>query len=348
MMKYKFNLFIILFYFFSYAEASADEIFLREPALVEFIDMMVIEHGYTKKEMVAIFTKAKYIETPAKSSDKPAEALDWIAYRTRMINDLRIKQGIRYYKKNRLNLRTAESIYGVPDHIIAGILGIETNYGMFKLRYRAVDCLASLAFFYPRRAPYFKKELEALLVYAKKQKTDPFSYLSSYAGAIGIPQFMPSNILAYAVDANRDGVSDIINNHQDAIHSVGNFLKSHNWQKGVPVITEVTLKGLDYKPLVSQNPCGKDSLLPLTTLKNAGVIFPIKTNNKWKASLFSLDTDEEEKFYVAFENFCAIYKYNPSLRYAMVVDSLGSSLGKIKLETQKKPMKQKTPVQVKK
>lgn len=335
MLKHKFKLFIIIFYFFSYIDAKADEIFLSEPEVTKFINMMVTKHGYTNDEMISIFTKAKYLEASAKSTDKPTEALDWITYKNKMINNLKIKQGIQYYKKNRLDLRAAESIYGVPDNIIAGILGIETNYGMFKLRYRAVDSLASLAFFYPRRAQYFKNELEALLVYAKKQKQDPFSYLSSYAGAIGIPQFMPSNILAYAVDANNDGVSDIINNHQDAIHSVGNFLKEHKWQKGAPILTEVTLKGLDYKPLVRQNPCGSESMEQMKTLQKAGVIFPIKTNNKWKVSLFSLNTKEGEKYYAAFENFCAIYKYNPSLRYAMAVDSLSTSLGKIKSDAKK-------------
>lgn len=327
--------FLTIFFLFSYTEVFGEEIFLKEPAVLEFIDMMTARHGFSKTWLTDIFSKARYIKSPAQSADKPAEALDWITYSSRMISNLKIKQGMRYYRKHRNDLRMAQSVYGVPDYIIAGILGIETNFGMFKLRYRAADALASLAFFYPRRGQYFKNELEALLVYSRKHKIDPFSFTSSYAGAIGIPQFMPSNILLYAVDADNDGKADIIGNHKDAIYSVANFLKMHKWKKGKPVVEEVRLKGRGYKKYVRKNPCSSGGMATVGKLKNAGVIFPIKTVHKDKAALFALETHGGLKHYAAFENFCAVYRYNPSLRYAMAVNSLGAKLGQEKAKNKR-------------
>lgn len=321
----KYLLVVVCFFFVT--DAKADNVFLQEQSVMDFIDMMVKKHGFTAKEMVDIFTEAKYIDNSPKSADKPAEILDWATYSARMVNPLRVKQGREYYRKNKVMLATAESIYGVPDFIIAGILGIETNYGSFKLRYRAVDALSSLAFFFPRRSEYFKKELETLLVYSKRLGVDPFSYLSSYAGAVGIPQFMPSNIIAYAVDADFTGKADIINNHKDAIYSIGNFLKNHNWKKGKPVLTEVRLKGNGYARYVKTNPCAKDAMNnTVQTLKNAGILFPMQAGSGDKVSLFSLQTAKGAKHFVAFENFCSLFKYNPSLHYAMAVSVLAASI----------------------
>lgn len=168
-MRYISFIFLTIFCFYTHSEALAAPEFLDNSDVAEFSSMMVAKHGFTNEEMADIFDKAKYLETPAKSSDKPAEALDWITYHSRMITNAKIQRGIKYYKKHRTALRRAESIYGIPDYIIAGILGIETNFGTFPLRYRAVDSIASLAFFYPRRAKYFKDELKALLIYAKKK-----------------------------------------------------------------------------------------------------------------------------------------------------------------------------------
>lgn len=329
-MNYKSALFLTIFCFFTYFEALADKEFLESPDVAAFSDMMVTKHGFTAEEMKELFDMAKYLETPAKSSDKPAEALDWVTYHSRMITSVKIKQGLKYYNKHRTDLRRAESIYGIPDYLIAGILGIETNFGTYPLRYRAVDALASLAFFYPRRAKYFQDELEALLVYAKSNKTDPFTYSSSYAGAIGIPQFMPSNMAKYAVDADLDGKADIIKNHKDAIYSVGNFLKEHKWQKGQPIVTEVRLKGEGYTSVIKDHPCGKNSMTTVGALKKAGVIFDIKVASAQKASLFPLETPDGLKYYVGFENLCVIHRYNPSLRYSMVINSLGAEIGKKK------------------
>ena len=156
----------------------------------------------------------------------------WHDYRARFLNETKRSQGLLFWQKHRLALERAEADYGVPQEIILAIIGVETGYGRYTGRFGAFEALATLAFGYPPRAPFFRGELEQLLLMAREDGHSPLDYKGSYAGAIGIPQFMPGSRRRFAVDFDGDGRVDLRHNATDAIGSVANFLKAHGWQPG--------------------------------------------------------------------------------------------------------------------
>ena len=292
-----------------------------------FIDEMAKKHGFSKTTLRSYFAKAKYTGGSVHFSRRPAEAANWKTYKKNVVSDKKIADGVKFYKNFKNTLAKAQRKYGVPSYIIAGILGVESDYGKTVMKYRAFDALATLGFSNSRRAKYFRSELEALLLLARKTKTDPFYYKSSYAGAVGIPQFMPSNILKYAVDGSGNGNIDIVNNMTDAIFSVGNYLKKFGWQTNKPVAVKVTVKGSKYKSYLKKSPCGSKKTT-VGALKKAGVVFPMSFNNNTRAALFSVDIGGgKSEYHVGFDNFCVLTRYNSSISYVLAVNYLGNIIG---------------------
>lgn len=328
-MKKKFL--IILFFLFtfnidSYAELTAGK-FKNNPDVDAFINEMVRKHGFSKSYLRDVFDNTMHSGFTPKFMNKPAETVNtWEIYRRNMVNDIRIGYGVDYFHKHRGELLKAQNQYGVPAHIISGIIGMETNYGHSPMRFRAIDSIATLAFYYPRRAKYFQAELEALLLFARKTDTNIFDIKSSYAGAIGIPQFMPSNVLTYAVSGTGSKHIDIINNHLDALYSVANFLTEKGWKTGEPVSIKVRVSGKGYKKYVVENPC-KGNKVTVGTLKKAGVRFPFQVSNDLKAILFTVEGSYGTEYHAAFNNFCAVFRYNPSIHYVLGVNYLGNIVG---------------------
>lgn len=315
-----------IFTFSAYAELTSGK-FTNNPDVDEFIDKMVKKHGFSKAYLKDVFDKTMHSGYTPKFMNNQAESVNtWETYRKNMVNDIRIGYGVEYFQKHRSELAKAQNQYGVPAHIISGIIGMETNYGHYPMRFRAIDTISTLAFYYPRRAKYFQGELEALLLFAKKTDTDIFEIRSSFAGAIGIPQFMPSNVLTYAVSGTGDKHIDIINNHLDALYSVANFLKKKGWKTGEPVSVKVSVKGSKYKKYVVSNPC-KAEKVPVGVLKKAGVRFPFQVSNDIKAILFSVQGASGTEYHAAFNNFCAVFRYNPSIHYVLGVNYLGNTVG---------------------
>lgn len=328
-MKKKFL--IILFFLFtfnidSYAELTAGK-FKNNPDVDAFINEMVRKHGFSESYLRDVFDNTMHSGFTPKFMNKPAETVNtWEIYRRNMVNDIRIGYGVDYFHKHRGELLKAQNQYGVPAHIISGIIGMETNYGHSPMRFRAIDSIATLAFYYPRRAKYFQAELEALFLFARKTDTNIFDIKSSYAGAIGIPQFMPSNVLTYAVSGTGNKHIDIINNHLDALYSVANFLKEKGWKTGEPVSIKVRVSGKGYKKYVVENPC-KGNKVTVGTLKKAGVRFPFQVSNDLKAILFTVEGSYGTEYHAAFNNFCAVFRYNPSIHYVLGVNYLGNIVG---------------------
>ncbi len=328
-MKKKFL--IILFFLFtfnidSYAELTAGK-FKNNPDVDAFINEMVRKHGFSKSYLRDVFDNTMHSGFTPKFMNKPAETVNtWEIYRRNMVNDIRIGYGVDYFHKHRGELLKAQNQYGVPAHIISGIIGMETNYGHSPMRFRAIDSIATLAFYYPRRAKYFQAELEALFLFARKTDTNIFDIKSSYAGAIGIPQFMPSNVLTYAVSGTGSKHIDIINNHLDALYSVANFLTEKGWKTGEPVSIKVRVSGKGYKKYVVENPC-KGNKVTVGTLKKAGVRFPFQVSNDLKAILFTVEGSYGTEYHAAFNNFCAVFRYNPSIHYVLGVNYLGNIVG---------------------
>lgn len=328
MIKLLLNTTIILLSIFLFiSDSYADDKFLQDKKVLQFIDAFSKKHKINKKRLINYFKEAKFQQSSIDLMNRQVESLDWQTYKEKVLSKEKTIDGVAFYKKYRKTLRNAQKRYGVPTYIIVAIIGIETNYGKIQMRYRAFDALATLAFFYPRRGEYFKKELEALILYSLKTKTNPFSFKSSFAGAIGIPQFMPSNISKYGVDGNGDKKVDIVNNMSDAIYSVGNYLRKHGWKKGEPVAVKVRVKNNRYKNILKVSPCSQKKS-NVKTLRKYGVAFPLWFNSKLVASLYQVDIKNgKREFHVIFNNFCTIGKYNNSAKYILAVNYLGNRVG---------------------
>jgi len=225
------------------AGAGAAESFGERPEVKSFIGELVERHGFDAAKLERVFARAQRLDAPLQLI-VPAERPSWQDYRAQFVNENRIARGAAFWKVNRRALARAERKYGVPAAVIVAILGVETNYGRNMGRYRVVDALATLAFDYAPRASFFRGELEQYLLLARESRLDVFALQGSYAGAIGIPQFMPGSVRRYAVDFDGDGAIDLRRSSADAIGSVANFLREHGWRSGEPVLLRPTRRSL--------------------------------------------------------------------------------------------------------
>lgn len=214
-----------------------------------FIERMVSKHQFEREPLTELLNQLTLREkksSPTTSSkkrkakmDNPAESRPWAEYRSKHVKTGIINNGVKFWKQHQPLLTRAQAEYGVPAHIIMGVLGVETRYGGYTGKNPVINALATFAFNYPKRERFFSSELEAFLLMAREEKQDPFSYLGSYAGAMGLPQFMPSNYRKLAVDFDNDGDTDIWDRADpaDAIGSIANYLRHHGWKQGDPVAT---------------------------------------------------------------------------------------------------------------
>ncbi|MFN6961325.1 MAG: lytic murein transglycosylase B, partial [Rhodocyclaceae bacterium] len=206
-----------------------------------FITEMEDKHGFNGAQLTRLFARVRPLPAVLKAIAPPADPRQrsWQAYRARFIEPKRLAAGHAFWQRHAATLAKAEAQTGVPAEIIVAIIGIETFYGRHLGRFDSFAALATLAFDYPPRAGLFRRELEALLLLARDERRDPASYRGSYAGAIGLPQFLPSSIRGFAVDFDGDGRIDLAGSAEDAIGSIANFLKEHGWEKDGPVALKV-------------------------------------------------------------------------------------------------------------
>jgi membrane-bound lytic murein transglycosylase B len=247
-----------------------------------------------------------------KSQNNQAEKkMTWETYKNKIVTMLRINGGRMFLYDNKNVLEQVEKEYGVDKEVIVAILGVETNYGLSKGRYRAIDALSTLSFEYYPRNNFFKNELKSYLRYTYKNNLSPFDIKSSWAGAIGYSQFIPSSILAYGVDYDNDGKVDLINSSADAIASVANYLKNHGFKSNkyyfdkVAVNHELAIPGLKLTQ----------------TCESIGVKLDVAYCNE-KFKLFKLD----DSVYIGSNNFYSITMYNRSNLYAAAVLEIATSL----------------------
>jgi len=213
--------------------------------------------------------------------------------------------------------------YGVDPYVVLAILGVETDFGTYRLPYRAMDALSTLAFYYPRRAKYFKQELEALMVYCYRNRMNPYNFKSSYAGAVGMPQFMPSNIKKYGVDFSGDRRVNLVKSGSDAIGSIGNYLKKHGWKRNRPIAVKARVWGDSWKKYSDK---GFSKQYSIGFFKKQGVHPTVRVSSKEKGVLVSLEGDKGIEHWILFHNFRMIMRYNPSVKYAMAVTLLSKYL----------------------
>lgn len=302
--------------------------FARDPAAAQFIDEMVQQYGFDRQQLATVLSQTQRLDYVLRLMDRqaptgrPAAGPNgaWLRYRAKFITPDNIQNGVQFYNQYYAELLRAQQIYGVPPEIIVGIIGVETRWGRVMGKTRTIDALATLAFAYPRRADYFRGELQTYLLMAREEGKDPLTLRGSFAGAMGYGQFMPSAFQAYAVDFNGDGHVDLWN-PVDAIGSVASYFKGHGWTPNgvVAVPAKGQAPGLDH---------GFKTRYTLSDLAQAGLTPQGSLGDYRQASLLRLDVGDGYQYWYGLPNFYTITRYNHSTHYAMTVWQLGEAVAR--------------------
>jgi membrane-bound lytic murein transglycosylase B len=306
---------------------AEDATYHAHPGAQEFIRELVARHAFDEAELRAVFARARREDgvLEAMRAQPERQSRSWGEYRDMFVNERHVRAGVAFWREHRAPLARARRDYGVPEEIVVAIIGVETFFGRNTGRWRVIDALATLAFDYPPRAPFFRGELENYLLFVREQEMDVFAVKGSYAGAIGIPQFMPGSYLRYAVDFNGDGVADLQGNASDAIGSVANFLKRHGWQTGAPVQRRARVSGDAFRAYADGNPLPRHTL---EELAQAGVVArgaPLAGDAR--AALLQLQTPQRpDDFRIGLQNLFVLTRYNRSVFYALTVADLAEAL----------------------
>src|SRR3990172_5186254 len=327
---------ILFFTLGVFLTSNASSFSLRNTLLTDhpeantFIEHMVQKHHFDRDELTRLLTQAKIKQNISDTMQKPYEALPWYRYKKSFLTPKHIQDGLQYWKEHEADLERAQNQYGVPPEVVVAIIGVETRYGKNKGSHNVLDALVTLAFYYPKRAEFFRSELEEFLLLVKEQHLDPKSLVGSYAGAMGEPQFMPSSYRNFAVDFSHSGKSDIIGNTVDAIGSVANYFKAHGWKTGEAFALPSTIKRNGYKTqtLDKFNPIPTNRLSELRALGiniNPNVT-PLMLDPKTSVALIALEDETGPTYWLGLNNFYVITRYNHSNHYAMAVYQLSEIL----------------------
>ncbi len=297
---------------------------LDDPKVKKFIHEMVEEHSFVSAELNQLFSKVTRSDNVLSAISKPAEKkLTWGEYRKIFLGEKRSLQGVEFWKVHRADLERAYQKYGVPPEIIIAILGIETRYGKFSGKYKVMDSLSTLAFYYPKRGKFFRQQLKEFLLLTKHQGIDPLSLTGSYAGAMGIPQFIPSSFRHYAIDFDNDNLIDIWSNPTDAIGSVANYFHAHKWMRDQETTIRASVTGN------AHNDAPKNALKPTLSiydLKEFNVSPSQNINNQSAYSLLELEQASGVEYWIGMHNFYVITRYNHSHLYAMAAYQLSENI----------------------
>jgi membrane-bound lytic murein transglycosylase B len=311
--------------------ADVDVDYLSRAEVRAFIDSMHLEHGLERAEIERVLGEVRYQPTVVRliGPERPKPTLPVVrsypAYRAKFLTRTRIAAGVQYWDTYGKQLSRAEIEFGVPAEVILGILGVETAFGQNTGSFRVVDALATIAFDGPRRQDYFREELKELLLLARDTGFDPLAIKGSYAGAMGLPQFMPSSYRRYAVDFDRDGVIDLARSPADAIGSVASYLSAHGWNEGEPAMVAVTLPAANAPDLVT----GLERTHRAADLKQLGVKFSRSQLPNDACSVVELPVPgKASKYHAGFANFAAVTAYNRSTFYATAVLELADAIRK--------------------
>ena len=331
--KEKMRKFVLLFAsIFVITTSVHAEDYSQRKDVKEFIDSMVVNHGFDKKTLSNWMQGVKQQTTAIKAIARPAEGKDWKDYRPIFITSKRIKKGVQFWRDHAGTLARAEKKFGVPAQYIVAIIGVETFYGKRSGNYPVLDALTTLGFDYPienttvkrrdAREKFFRKELKEYLLMAREEKFDPRSLKGSYAGAMGMPQFISSSFRMYAVDFDGDGRRDLWHSTADAIGSVASYFKRHGWKAGDSVVSRASVKA-------SATTLASRKLRPHTKLaeyKQAGVLSNQSFSGEDMATLLKLKGKQGDEYWLGLNNFYVITRYNHSPLYAMAVHQLGQAV----------------------
>ncbi|MFQ3235732.1 MAG: membrane-bound lytic murein transglycosylase B [Paraglaciecola sp.] len=298
----------------------------------DFTTKLVQEHGFSADEVRQQLSGASKNDDILKAISRPWEAKPWYQYRPIFLTEKRLFKGLEFWQTHQSVLQRAEQQFGIPAEIIVAIIGVESFYGTYTGSYSALDALYTLGFYYPRRGTFFRKELAELFVLAREEKFSLGELTSSYAGALGWGQFIPSSYRYYAIDFDGDGRRDLLHNPVDAIGSVANYFSRHGWQKNQSVAFPVNVKDSQYhtfltKGLKYKNTFGQLETTGIQLDQQAAKEFLLPhSEEKWQqvantadAKLFEFEQPTETEYWLGLKNFYVITRYNHSPLYAMAV-----------------------------
>ncbi|MEO8308594.1 MAG: lytic murein transglycosylase B [Pseudomonadota bacterium] len=305
------------------SHAAQQGVDLARQDVQDFVGTMVTQHKFDREELNSILQNAVFQQRIVDAIQRPAEkTLAWWEYRARFMTDERINAGVQVLTDNREALDRISQDSGVPPEYLVAITGVETFFGRITGRYRVLDSLVTLGFDYPPRGGFFRRELEQYLVMTREEGLDPRVPLGSYAGAMGLPQFMPSSFRAYAVDGNGDAHRDLWQSWPDAFASIANYFKQHGWRVGQPVLADAAHENSTDDPAAAKLTLNET----VAGLRQRGYQFETSLPASAPAMLVPAALEQGMSWRVGFQNFFVITRYNRSPLYAMAVHDLAQAI----------------------
>jgi len=302
----------------------------EHPGTDEFVKRAASEYGLPESDVRALLDEAEYKQTIVDAISRPAEGKPWHQYRKIFLTDRRIDQGIEFWRENRELIAAVSKQFGVDEEVIVSIIGVETSYGRNTGGYRTIDALVTLGFYYPQnlssdRSPFFTSELLQYIQLASDEGLPAAEITGSYAGAMGMGQFMPSSYREYAVDFDEDGKRDLWRSTPDVVGSVANYLHRHGWQPGKPVTRRARASRDAAFDMISRD---LKPTLNVAQWQEKGFTSSSELSPKLPAAVLKLVEEDRNTYWLTFKNFYVITRYNRSPRYAMAVYDLSQEIKK--------------------
>ena len=313
------------------AQAQNVQVDGLKPEVNAFVTRMTRDHGFDSIELGRMFLQLEANQTIIRAFNAPATARPWSYFRKLYVTSSRIEGGVEFWNEHAELLERASNFYGVPEEIIVSIIGVETIYGRYTGKFRIVDALYTLGFEVPRRSQFFQGQFEHFLLLSRENGFDAESVTGSFAGAMGIPQFMPSSYRQYAVDFDGDGRADLLNSVADAVGSVANYLSRFGWEEGEQIVLPAKVSTKDTEKLER---LGTKPSLTVAQLRSRGVEADGNVADDVDAGFFILEDEQGPLYFISLKNFYVITRYNRSNNYAMAVYQLSQEIERQRLEQQ--------------
>src|SRR5882724_3049460 len=294
-----------------------------KPEVEEFIGQMVRQNQFEEAALRQVFTQLKAQEGVVKAIAAPATAKPWHEFRNIFVTPARISGGLEFWQQHAELLVRARDVYGVPEEIVVAIIGVESIYGRRLGSFRVIDALYTLGFEMTERATFFRGEMEQFLLLARENSLDPLGVKGSFAGAMGMPQFIPTSYRRFAVDFDGDGKINLWDSAADVIGSVANYLRHFGWVWGQPVTVPARITGTQFREVLE---AGLKPQLTLQQMQTKGVEAIEELPPDFQAGLFALDAEQGQEYWLALNNFYVITRYNRSKNYAMAVYQLAKAI----------------------
>ncbi len=307
------------------AQACANE----HPGTEAFVQRAVSEYGLSAAQVSALLAEASYQQSIVDAISRPAEGKPWHEYRKIFLNDRRIDEGVEFWRDHRELIERVSEQFGVEPQIIVSIIGVETLYGRITGSYRVIDALTTLGFYYPAqlendRSDFFSGELIQFMLLGQEEDLPLAEVTGSYAGAMGMGQFIPSSYREYAVDYDGNGSRDLWRSTPDAVASVANYLHRHGWQAGEPVTRKAVATGTADASLITKR--NFKPSMTVASLAEGGFKSSTELDPQRPAMVLKLDGEQRPGYWLTFDNFYVITRYNRSPLYAMAVWQLSEEI----------------------